>query len=247
MSKHVTMLASKKSSVTEERNTFQKDLEAQNEVLNNCAHIVSHDLKSPIKNINTLMSRILEEDENKFLPASIQNCSSVSHNILRIDNLINGILQHATVGDYMETPTNLDLRKLVQELANSSSVPSNITIKVDEFLPVISIQKYWVEQVFSNLIANAIKATEHLDYGVIAIDFIEDNLFWKFAIRGNGKVISQKYLVSIFYMFRKLENVANADGVGLSLVKKITCLYQGNIWLESEVNTGTTFYLTFKK
>jgi signal transduction histidine kinase len=247
LARHVTMLASQISSVTEEKNALLKDLESQNEALNNYVQMVSHDLKSPIRNINALISWILEDEKNKFSPDSRKNCSLVSDNLLRMDNLINGILQHATVGDYMETPTNLDLRKLVQGLVNSSSVPSNIAINVDECLPVISIQKYWVEQVFSNLIANAIKATEHIEHGVIAIDFIEDNLFWKFAIRDNGKGIPQKYLVSIFDMFRKLENGTNAAGVGLSLVKKITGLFQGDVWLESEVNTGTTFYITFKK
>ena len=247
LARHVTMLASQISSVTDEKNALLKDLEAQNEALNNYVQMVSHDLKSPIRNINALMSWILEEEKNKFSPASTQNCSLVSENLLRMDNLINGILQHATVGNHMETRTNLDVRKLVQELANSSSVPSNIAIKVDEHLPLISIQKYWIEQVFSNLIANAITATEHRKEGIIAVDFIEDKQFWKFAIRDNGKGIPQKHLVSIFDMFCKLENGTNAAGVGLSLVKKITGLFQGDVWLESQVDTGTTFYITFKK
>lgn len=247
LARHVTMLASQISLVTEEKNALLKDLEAQNEALNNYVQMVSHDLKSPIRNINALMSWIVEEEENKFSAASTQNCSLVSENLLRMDNLINGILQHATVGDHMETRTNLDMRKLVQEVVNSNSVPSNIVIRIDEHLPLVSIQKYWVEQVFSNLIANAITATEHIKQGIITIDFIEDNLFWKFAIRDNGKGIPQKHLVSIFDMFCKLENGTNAAGVGLSLVKKITGLFKGDVWLESQVDIGTTFYITFKK
>jgi signal transduction histidine kinase len=247
LARHVTMLASQITTVTEEKNALLKDLEAQNDALNNYVQMVSHDLKSPIRNINALMSWILEEEKSNFSAVSKQNCSLVSENLLRMDNLINGILKHATVGDHMETRTNLDMHKLVLEVANSSSMPSNIMLKIDEGLPVISIQKYWIEQVFSNLISNAITATEHRKDGIIAVDFIADEAYWKFSVSDNGKGIPQKHLVSIFDMFRKLENGTNAAGVGLSLVKKITGLFQGDVWLESQVDIGTTFYITFKK
>lgn len=247
LARHVTMLASQITLVTEEKNALLKDLEAQNEAMNNYVQLVSHDLKSPIRNINALMSWILEEEKTKFSADSKQNCSLVSENLLRMDNLINGILQHATVGDHMEMRTNLNIHKLVLDVADRLSIPINIAIDVDERLPIISIQKYWVEQVFSNLIANAIAATQHRVKGLISVGFIDNDDYWKFTIKDNGKGIPRKHMTDIFDMFRKLENGTNAAGVGLALVKKITGLYQGNIWLESEVDKGTTFYVTFKK
>lgn len=247
LARHVTMLASQMVLVTKERNALLKDLEAQNEALNTYIKMVSHDLKSPIRNINALMSWILEEEKANFSVDSQQHCSLVSENLLRMDNLINGILQHATVGNHMGTQTKLDIRQLVLEVANDCEIPTNIALKVDERLPVISIQKYWIEQVFSNLISNAIAATKHRKCGIIAIELIEDKDYWKFVVKDNGKGIPQKHLKSIFEMFTKLENGTNAAGVGLSLVKKITGLYKGDIWLESKVDKGTSFYITFKK
>lgn len=247
LARHVTMLASQMALVTEEKNELLKNLEAQNEALNTYIKMVSHDLKSPIRNINALMSWILEEEKANFSDDSQQHCSLVSENLLRMDNLINGILQHATVGNHMGTQTKLDMRQLVLEVANDCEIPTNIALQVDERLPVISIQKYWIEQVFSNLISNAIAATKHRKSGIITIEFIEDKDYWKFVVKDNGKGIPQKHLKSIFEMFTKLENGTNAAGVGLSLVKKITGLYKGDIWLESEVDIGTSFYITFKK
>lgn len=247
LARHVTMLASQMARVTREKNALLKDLEAQNEAMNTYIKMVSHDLKSPIRNINALMSWILEEEKTKFSEDSKQYCSSVSDNLLRMDNLINGILQHATVGNHMGSQTKLDLHQLVLEVAHTCKIPSHIALKVAGRLPVISIQKYWIEQVFANLISNAIAATEHREQGIIEIDFIADEAYWKFMVKDNGKGIPQKHLTSIFDMFTKLENGTNAAGVGLSLVKKITALYHGDVWLESKVDEGTTFYVTFKK
>lgn len=247
LARHVSKLAAQIAEVTEEKNRLLVDLESQNESLNSYVQMVSHDLKSPIRNINALMSWILDAEKNKFSEDSKHNCSMVSENLLRMDNLINAILQHATVGDHMEMRTDLNMRSLVLELVETLSVPEQIVIEVDEKLPVISSQKYWIEQVFSNLIANAITATEHRESGCISVGYIEDKDYWKFVVKDNGKGIPQKHLTNIFDMFTKLENGTNAAGVGLSLVKKITGLYNGDIWLESEVDEGTAFYVTFKK
>ncbi len=247
LASHISKLASQIAKVTEEKNTLLLDLESQNDSLNNYVQMVSHDLKSPIRNINALMSWILEEEKIKFSVDSKQNFSMVSENLTRMDNLINGILKHATVGDHMEMKTNIDMQALLENVKASLEIPSNVIIELSPNLPVILIQKYWVEQLFDNLLANAVKATENKKDALISIKYIEDEIFWKFSVSDNGKGIEEKHLSTIFEMFTKLENGSNAAGVGLSLVKKITALFQGTVWLESEVNKGTTFYVTFKK
>lgn len=247
LAKHVGHLATEITRVTEEKNTLLKDLAAQNDSLNNYVKMVSHDLKSPIRNVHALMSWITEEEKENFSEDSKNNCALVAENLTRMDNLINGILQHATVGDHMENRTNVDIKNLLSEIVATSQVPENINFELANDLPVISIQKYWIEQLFRNLVSNAIAATEDKKPGLISIDFIPDEIYWKFTIRDNGKGIPEKYMTTIFEMFTKLESSSNAAGVGLSLVKKITALFQGDVWLESEPNKGTTFYVTFKK
>ena len=83
--------------------------------------------------------------------------------------------------------------------------------------------------------------------GLIKIGYETDEIYWKFSVSDNGKGIAAEHQDGIFQMFKKLETTNNATGIGLALVKKIVTLYEGNVWLESQENRGTTFYITLKK
>ena len=247
LAKHISELAVKVTEITAEKSVLLKDLEEQNESLNNYIKMVSHDLKSPIRNINALMSWILEEEKGNFSAESKKNCSMVSDNLTKMDNLINGILQHATIGAQMESKAKIEVSDLLKEIEKNVSIPSNISFEYSEKLPEIFIERYWVEQLFTILLNNAIAATVHLSAGKIWIGYEEDAEFWKFSISDNGIGIPLKHQVSIFEMFHKLDNNTNSAGVGLALAKKIVLLYNGDISLTSEEGKGTTFYFTLKK
>mgnify|MGYP000961797760 CR=1 FL=1 len=75
----------------------------------------------------------------------------------------------------------------------------------------------------------------------------DQNDFWQFYIKDNGKGIDNNYFEKIFKTFQKLENNPESTGIGLSIVKKIVDVFGGKIWLESTLGTGTTFYFTLKK
>ena len=106
--------------------------------------------------------------------------------------------------------------------------------------------KYRLQQLFQNLIDNAIKYNDKAN-GLIEIGVIDANEFWQFYVKDNGKGIETAYFDKIFKTFQKLENNPNSSGIGLSIVKKIVSLYGGKVWLESEIHKGTTFYFTLKK
>ncbi len=233
--------------LTAERKELLKDLEEQNESLNNYAHMVSHDLKSPIRNMHTLMSWISEEEKDKFSEESKFNCSLVTQNLAKVDNLIDGILRHATLEAHEEEKTNISIAKLIEEIKNTIYIPQNIELITTGELPVLYKDKYKLEQLFKNLITNAVTATEEKKEGKISIEAIDKKDYWKFSIKDNGKGIPDKYQESIFNMFKKLENNANATGIGLALVKKIVNIYEGEVWLESRLEKGTTIYFTIKK
>lgn len=247
LSAHISNLAIQIAEITAEKNVLLKDLEAQNESLNNYAHAVSHDLKSPIRNISALMNWIVEVEKINFSEESVTNCTLIEQNLNKMDRLIENILKHATVETLEEEKAHIDIRELLEEIKSTVYLPPNITIRLCAKLPVLYVQKYRIEQLFTNLITNAITATEHRDLGVIKIDFQEDDVFWRFSCSDNGKGIAEKHRSSIFEMFNKLENDFNATGIGLALVKKIINFYEGDIWIESEENKGTTFFFTLKK
>tara|TARA_R110000868_G_scaffold137115_2_gene350549 strand:+ start:1916 stop:2977 length:1062 start_codon:yes stop_codon:yes gene_type:complete len=233
--------------MTAEKNKMVKDLERQNAALNDYAHMVSHDLKSPIRNINALMCWILEDEKKKFSEESLKNCDLVAQNLEKMDTLIEGILRHAVIDSLEEEKITIDLNELIDEIKKTVYFPETTTITITNRLPKLIAEKFKIEQLFKNIITNAIHATEHLEEGCIKISCTEENDFWKFAISDNGKGIAERHQKNIFNMFNKLENNSNASGIGLALVKKVVNIYQGDIWLESIENQGTTFFFTLKK
>lgn len=247
LSAHIRNLAMQIAEITSEKNVLLKDLAAQNESLNTYAYAVSHDLKSPIRNISALMSWINEVERVNFSEESVNNCILIEQNLSKMDRLIENILKHATVETLEEEKAHIDIRELLEEIKSTVYLPPTVNLRLCDKLPVLFAQKYRIEQLFTNLITNAITATEHRDLGIIKIGFQEDDVYWRFNCSDNGKGIAEKHRSSIFEMFNKLENDFNATGIGLALVKKIVNFYEGDIWIESEENKGTTFFFTLKK
>ncbi|KAA2216644.1 sensor histidine kinase [Maribacter flavus] len=247
LAKNISNLASRMSDMTAEKDRLLKDLEEQNKSLNNYAQMVSHDLKSPIRNINALMSWIVDEEKEKFSDISKNNCSLVSQNLEKMDKLISGILKHATLGQTQEQPVSFELRNLLEEIQRTIYIPENVSVTFGEELPTMTFEKERLKQLFMNLITNAVKATEDKENGIISINYEPDDTFWKFSIADNGKGIPKCHQEGVFEMFKKLENDVLSTGIGLAIVKKIIELYEGEICLESEEDRGTTFYFTLKK
>ena len=113
-------------------------------------------------------------------------------------------------------------------------------------LPNIKGDDKRIEQLFLNLIDNSIKFNDKKNVK-IEIGFSENTDFWKFYIKDNGKGIEEKYFQKTFIAFFKLENDYKSAGIGLSIVKKIIDLYEGDIWIESKLKEGSTFHFTIKK
>lgn len=247
LAKHIAGLANKVAEMNREKNVLLKHLETQNESLNNYAHIVSHDLKSPIRNINALITWIMEDEKESFSTTSKDNAILVLENLEKMDKLISGILKHATIDSTEEHKTTFQVREMLQEIQKSIYVPDNVTFNYGLDLPELTMERTKIEQMFMNLMLNAVTATEHLKAGLIQIDLIKNKDFWEFSISDNGKGIPKKHQESIFNMFKKLDNDNNATGIGLALVKKIVTFYKGNILLKSEENKGTTFYIQLRK
>ncbi|MCL6267150.1 sensor histidine kinase [Flagellimonas myxillae] len=232
--------------ITAEKDMLLKNLEQQNESLNNYAHMVSHDLKSPIRNVHSLVSWVFEDGQEGFKEQSQKNVQLIFQNLAKMDSLIDGILRHSTIDSIQESETVIDLNHLIGEIENTVFVPENITIKKSGKLPTLYTGKYRIEQLFKNLITNAITATEHCEDGCIMIDVKEEDDGWLFSVSDNGKGIPKHLQDGIFGMFKKLENNSGATGIGLALVKKIINYYKGDIWLSSKEGKGTTFFFTIK-
>ena len=112
-------------------------------------------------------------------------------------------------------------------------------------LPIVEIDKSQIFQVFQNLIQNSIKYNDK-EVCEIELDYTQNNEFYTFSVKDNGIGIAKKYHKKIFKLFQRLDLEENRDstGIGLSIAKKIINRNKGEIYLESQVGIGSTFYFT---
>ncbi|WP_299886056.1 PAS domain S-box protein [uncultured Lacinutrix sp.] len=231
----------------ENRNkTLLKALEKSNDELQEYAHIVSHDLKSPLRSIYALVSWLKEDNIGNLDAASLQNIKHIETTLEKMEQLISDVLNYSSVSADNSQISNVDLNSVVKELIKILYIPEHIEIKVHNTLPIIKGDKTKLQQLFQNLISNAVKFIDK-DKGYIDIDVVEQTEQYQFSIKDNGIGIDEKFYDKIFKIFNTLNKSEDSTGIGLSIVKKIVNLHNGNIWLESEIEKGTTFYFTLKK
>ncbi len=232
--------------MNEQKEKLLSDLSRQNEELNDFAHIVSHDLRSPLRSIEALTTWLKEDYEGVIDEKGFKDIEMIRNNVVKMDTLIGGILEYSTIGRTQIKSLEVDLNELMDEIRSIIYLPKNIQVLVKGKLPSIRGNKYRLQQLFQNIIDNAVKYNDK-EKGIIEVSCVDKDEFWEFAIKDNGKGIEKTYFEKIFKIFQKLENTPNSIGIGLSIVKKIVSIHKGKIWLDSELNVGTTFYFTLKK
>lgn len=232
--------------INKQREELLANLEKQNQALNEYAHMVSHDLKAPLRSIDTLINWFMEDNATIMTEENKKSMLTILSNVEKMDLLIKGILVYSSVEKQEVEDRTIDLNILIDEVVRTIHVPYHITLTVKNTLPKVFGNQYRFKQLFQNLIQNAIKYNDK-DAGTIEIGSTETETELQFYIKDNGIGIADKYQNKIFDVFSKLHNNDPSSGIGLSIVKKIIDIYHGKIWLESQENIGTTFYFTLPK
>ena len=241
----------------EEDVTTQKELESQkekliadlaktNKELEDYAQIVSHDLKSPLRSIHSLIGWIKEENENTFETATQKYFSLIEHKVEKMDHLIEGILTYSKIDKEATKLEIINTHDIIQGIIDIIHVPEHITVSILGDLPSIKADKFRVQQLFQNLIGNAVNYIDK-SYGFVEISAIEEGDYYIFAIKDNGVGMPKAIHSKIFETFKSFTTSKHSTGLGLSIVKKIVTFYHGKIWLESEEGAGTTFFVKLKK
>jgi signal transduction histidine kinase len=228
-----------------QQQTLLNNLEVRNQELSDYAHMVSHDLKSPLRSIDTLTTWLRDDYNDKFDNNGKEQIKLIRSSVEKMDTLIKGILEYSTINKNQIETYDVNLNTVIDDILNIIQVPEHITIIKNE-LPIMLGDKYRLQQLFQNKIVNAIAYNDKAQ-GEIQIGMKDVGEFWEFFVKDNGKGIEEIYFDKIFKTFESLESNVNSTGIGLSIVKKIVNLYKGKIWLTSQPYLGTTFYFTLKK
>jgi PAS domain S-box-containing protein len=223
-------------------------LEERNLELDRFVHIVSHDLKAPLRGIANL-SQWIEEDLAEALSEDTQGQMSLLRDrVHRMEAMIDGLLDYARAGRTDTMIATVDVEELIAEVIDSIAPPPTFQIVIAPGMPTLRTKRLLLSQVFSNLISNGVKHHPRPD-GSIRISSQDLGDFYEFKVADDGSGIAPEYHDKIFMIFQTVNPQKNADssGVGLSIVKKIVETEEGTIRLESQVGEGTTFYFTWPK
>ncbi|WP_074409180.1 MULTISPECIES: sensor histidine kinase [Aquimarina] len=221
-------------------------LKSKNKNLEEYAHIVSHDLKSPLRNISTLIEWVKEDNIDKLDKTTLLNIQQIELSLEHMEKLINDVLKYSSIEENVVSKSMINMDRLLSNILKVISIPSNMTIKIGKMPETLYTDQTKIKQVFQNLITNAIKYNDK-KAGTIIINHTDLGNKHQFTIADNGIGIDKKYFSKIFKTFQSLHKNHKSTGIGLSIVKKVVKVLKGEIWLESEIGKGTTFYFTISK
>jgi len=230
-----------------ERKNFQlrhytEDLERKNSELDKFASIVSHDLKAPLRAIGNLTGWIEEDAGDAMSPEVMANFELIKQRVARMESLINAILDYSRADRSDSREDQVDIGQLVAETLDLIGQPGHVTLHLPEKLPVIRADRTRCNQVFLNLMVNAIRYCDKPSVE-ITITGKRESEGWVFSVKDNGPGIDSRFHERIFAIFQTLHRRDDIEstGVGLAIVKKIVEDEGGKIWVESESGKGADF------
>jgi PAS domain S-box-containing protein len=225
-------------------------LRRTNSELDAFAYVASHDLRAPLRGIANL-AQWIEEDltASDGLKGETRDMLGLLRSRMhRMEALIDGILEYSRAGRITEQPADHDVRRLVAEAVELLDVPAHAEIVIDEALPTVHSAQLPLQQIFMNLIGNALKYN-HSAAPRVWITSEDAGGYIRFSVRDNGPGIPAEYQTKIWGIFQTLEarDKVEATGIGLSLVKKLVEGQGGHAWVESPPGQGATFHFLWPK
>lgn len=227
--------------------TQARQLEISNSELEQFAYVASHDLQEPLRMVTSFLKQIerkyakqLDEQGREYINFAVDGAK-------RMRQIILDLLDYSRLIRFDAEPEKVDLNELINDIEhlNSELIKENNASIVRDDLPVLHTFKAPIQQIFQNLIHNAIKYRKSDVAPVVKISYTELLNGLQLTIADNGIGINEKHFDRIFGIFQRLHNKLEyaGTGMGLSIVKKIVENIGGNVSLESTENVGTTFFI----
>lgn len=229
-----------------ESERLTQELQASNADLNSFAYVASHDLRSPLRGINTICAWILEDDYDSLSEESQEHFKTLQQRVVRMDQLLDDLLSYSRVGRENVKPTTVNTALLIDEIKETIDWPSDMELTTDDCLPVIDTDRPLLHRVLLNLMTNAVKYRS-AECPVLHISADVRDAEVEFQLRDNGPGIAEEFHERIFQMFQRLhsQDQVEGSGMGLALIKKIIETNGGRIGVESRPGEGATFRFTW--
>jgi len=217
--------------------------------LNIFSYTVTHDLRTPLAAIKSYAEILLVnnnslDDQAKKVLGRINACAD------RMSLLMKEILSYSMLGKAEIKTLTINMGEMILSIKNEvieGLRPENLIFEIGD-TPPINGDPALINQVFSNLINNAIKYSAKSQPSKVSVSGVQKGRDIIYAITDNGIGIDDKYYNIVFELFKRMDNVKDFEGtgVGLAIVKRIMEKHNGKVWFESKLDKGTTFYLSFE-
>lgn len=223
------------------------DLRRANQDLKDFAHVVSHDLKAPLRGVRSLADWMQEDYADRLDDEGRKRLDLMVERIAHLQELIDGILKYSSVEHARVLIRKVDCAALVRHVVEMLAPPPEIKVTVSDHLPSVHFDQIQLEQVFQNLIGNAMA---HLGKpsGHIGIACRDTGSAWEFRVTDDGVGIPEAEQRHMFTLFHSGGSRPDAgSGVGLAVVRRIVEKQGGRLWVESAPGQGSAFFFTIQK
>lgn len=222
------------------------ELARSNQELARFAHVASHDLKEPLRTVQVNTQRLQKELGGALDERSRRSIEHAVAGARRMRDLVDGLLAFSSVGA-RGPPAPVDTARLVDDVIQGLEAlcaETGGTVRRGD-LPVVQGHANLLQQVFQNLIQNALRHGHPGRPPRVEVTAAPDATAWVFSVADDGPGIPEEYHERIFDVFQRLggRTEEGGTGIGLAIVRKAVEAHGGEVWLASRPNLGSTFYV----
>ncbi|MBC8229708.1 HAMP domain-containing histidine kinase, partial [bacterium] len=257
---------SERKRAEQEREHLIAELARKNKELEQIVYVTSHDLRSPLVNVQGFskeldysLKELASAIQSECVPADIREKAAsileedipesmqyIRASISKMDSLLSGLLRLSRLGRAAIKIEKLDMNNLISNVASTFEFQvkeADVKLEISE-LPPCEGDIIQINQVFSNLLGNALKFLAPVRPGIIRISGYKEKEQSVYCVEDNGIGIAPEHQEKIFEIFHKLEPAVDGQGLGLTIVSRILDRHTGNVWVESEPGKGSKFFVS---
>src|SRR5665647_1253872 len=235
-----------RSEITQ-RKDAEDQLQAINKELESFSYSVSHDLRTPLRAVNSYAQMLSEDYSPKLDEEAKRLIDNIKYNATKMGMLIDDLLAFSRLGRKEIQKSNIDMNELTKEVLidMNKSIAHSAEIKMGK-LHSAKADYSLLYQVMLNLISNAVKYSSKKEHPLIEIFSEEKNGEIIFSVKDNGVGFDMRFVHKLFGIFQRLHKSKDFEGtgVGLAIVHRIISKHGGKVWAEGELNKGASFYIT---